>query len=136
MALAQRHTTKSSALQISLRVWFVFYRSLFAVMRPVVDLAIRLYLAQAFVMTSVESMAASHGSTGSMMSSGAMVVSNSFAGLLLSFGLFTRLSAGALLALAVAQQGGLEASEPNLFIIALLGWYIICLLYTSPSPRD
>jgi len=125
MALAQRHTTKSSALQISLRVWFVFYRSLFAVMRPVVDLAIRLYLAQAFVMTSVESMAASHGATGSMMSSGAMVVSNSFAGLLLSFGLFTRLSAGALLALAVAQQGGLEASEPNLFIIALLGWYII-----------
>ncbi len=125
MTFLHRNDRGLSALRISLRIWLMLYRSLFAVVRPAVDLGIRVYLAQAFVMTSMVSMASSHDSTHGMMSSGAMVASNSLAGLLLSLGLFTRLSAAALLGLAVAQQGGLEASEPNLFIIALLGWYII-----------
>ncbi len=117
--------THNAAARISLRIWLRLYGSFFGVLRAPTDLATRLYLAQAFVMTSVMSMASAEAPPSGMMSAGAMVASSSLAGLLISFGLFTRLAAASLLALAVTEQGGLQASEPNLFIIALLGWFII-----------
>ena len=115
--------TRSSATSIGLRIWLGLFRSVLGIVRGPADLAIRLFLAQAFVVTSVMAMASGHGGAGGMMSAGAMVAGSGLAGLLFSLGLFTRLAAGALLSFAIAQQWGLEASEPNLFIIALLGWY-------------
>ena len=111
-------------LRISLRVWLGVYRSVFAMARGPIDLIIRVTLAQAFVVTDVMSMASGHG-FGDGMSASAAFAGVSVVGLLFSLGLFTRLSAGTLLAFAVSQQFGLEASEPNLFIIALLGWFVL-----------
>ena len=111
-------------LRISLRVWLGVYRSVFAMARGPIDLIIRVTLAQAFVVTDVMSMASGHG-FGDGMSASAAFAGVSVVGLLFSLGLFTRLSAGTLLAFAVSQQFGLEASEPNLFISALLGWFVL-----------
>jgi len=111
-------------LRITLRVWLGLYRSAFAMARGPVDLIVRVTLAQAFVVTDVMTMVSGHVS-GDAMHAGAAFAGISLAALLFSLGLFTRLSAGALLAFALSQQFGLEASEPNLFIIALLGWYVL-----------
>jgi len=116
---------KNVAASISFRIYVALYRSFFRIARAPTDLAIRLYLAQAFVMTSIMSMASNHAPSNAMMSAGTMVASSSLAGLLISFGLFTRLAALSLLFFSVSQQFGLQASEPNLFIIALLGWYVV-----------
>ncbi len=120
-----RSNTKTTAFRISFRIYLALYRSFFSLVRAPTDLAIRLYLAQAFVMTSIMTMAAGHAPTDAMMGAGMMVASSSLAGLLLSLGFFTRLAALSLLIFSVSQQLGLQASEPNLFIIALLGWYIV-----------
>ncbi len=116
----------SSATRVAIRVWIALYKSLFALTRPIADLGIRLYLAQAFVMSSV--MAVSSGgmaSGGGMMSATAMVATGSLGGLFISLGLFTRLSAAALIVSVVAQQYGGGGSDSNLFVIALLCWYIL-----------
>ena len=119
MPVASPSTRRRPTRFIALRLWLAAARGTVALVRGPVDLAIRLYLAQAFVVANVMAMAGSHGST-------AMLVAGSgLAGLALSLGLFTRLGAGALLVEALAQQLGLEASEPNLFIIALLGWFVV-----------
>lgn len=116
----------SSSARITFRVWIALYRYLFAVSRPIADLGIRLYLAQAFVMSSV--MAVSSGSTAAgdgMMSGAAMVASGSLGGLFISLGLFTRISSAALIFSMVAQQYSGAGNDSNLFAIALLCWYVL-----------
>ncbi len=116
----------NKAARITLRLWLVLYRSIFGVLRAPFDLGIRIYLAQAFVMSSVMSMSASptHAS-GDLMSAVPMAIGGGFAGVLIVIGLFTRLSAATLLSLAVSQQLGGGASDANLFVIALLIWYVV-----------
>ena len=123
--MQQSHLAGSKGLRLSLRIWLGVWRGFFAVARGPIDLAIRVLLAQAFVVTGVMAMAAGAAQGGAMMSPGAALASGGIAGLLLSLGLFTRIAAGVLLAFAVSQQMGLQASEPNLFIIAALGWYVL-----------
>ncbi len=114
-----------TAVQITLRIWLAIYRSVFRVLRAPVDLGIRLILAQAFVTTSVMTMASGLPSgAGGAMSVGAMVASGGLGGLFISLGLFTRISAGTLLVLTVTQAGG-DPAQINLFVIALLAWYLL-----------
>jgi uncharacterized membrane protein YphA (DoxX/SURF4 family) len=116
----------SSAVQITARIWIALYKSLFTLARPIADLGIRLYLAQAFVMSSV--MAVTTGSMAAgddMMSGAAMVASGSLGGLFISLGLFTRISSAALIFTIIAQQYSGGGSDSNLFVIALLCWYIL-----------
>ena len=120
-----RRLRGGSAAQITLRVWLALYRSFFGILRAPVDLGIRLILAQAFVTTSVMTMSSAlPQADGGAMSVGAMVASGGLGGLLISMGLFTRLSAGALLIVTLAQAGG-DPDQLNLFVTALLGWYIL-----------
>ena len=114
-----------SATRISLRILLGSLRAFDAVIRGPLDLAVRIALAQACVVSEVMAMSAGHPQASPMMSAGAMIAGGSLAGLGLSLGLFTRISAGALLGFAVSRQLGLEASEPNLFIIACLGWFVL-----------
>lgn len=126
MAQTLLRKSGSSAARISFRVWIAFYQSIFKLARPVSDLAIRLYLAQAFVMSSV--MAVSSGSMDSgagMMGGTAVVASGGLGSLFISLGLFTRLSSAALLLTVVDQQLAGGGSDSNLFVIALLCWYIL-----------
>jgi NADH dehydrogenase FAD-containing subunit len=125
-ALVKSNGGISSAARITFRIWIALYKSLFALARPIADLGIRLYLAQALVMSSV--MAVSSGSMAAgegMMSGAAMVASGSLGGLFISLGLFTRISSAALIFSVIAQQYGGSGSDSNLFVIALLCWYIL-----------
>jgi NADH dehydrogenase FAD-containing subunit len=110
------------AARTTFRIWMALYRSLSNLARPAVDLGIRLYLAQAFVMSSVMTMAAGHATTnGAMMSATAMAASGGLGGLFISLGLFTRIAAAGLLVSALAQNSG--GGGFSIFVIALLGWY-------------
>jgi NADH dehydrogenase FAD-containing subunit len=117
---------RKAAARITFRIWIAFYRSLFNLTRPFVDLGIRLYLAQAFVIAGVAAM-----STGSpthnvgMMSATVMMAGGSLAGLFISLGLFTRLSSATLLLQVVAAHGASAGAQPSPFVIALLGWYVL-----------
>ncbi len=116
----------AAAARITFRIWIAFYRSLFNVARPVADLGIRLYLAQVFVVAGVMAMSSAVANTaGGMMSETAVMAGGSLAGLLISLGLFTRLSAAALLASLVADRGGTMGSGSDLYVVALLVWYIL-----------
>ncbi len=118
-------SSKSQArLRITLRVWLAAYRAFFAVVRDPVDLIVRIALAQAFVMRAVMMMSSSSASD-SLFNVDAIFAGDSLASLLLTLGLFTRISAGTLLAFAVTRQLGGTGSEPNAFIIALLAWYVV-----------
>lgn len=120
-----RGLVDSPAVQITFRVWLAVYRSIFSVLRAPVDLGMRLFLAQAFVTTSVMTMSggASAAETGAM-SVGAMIASGGLGGLFLSLGLFTRISAAALLGV-VWTQSGADPAQLNLFVVALLAWYVL-----------
>ena len=116
----------SSGARITFRIWIALYRHLFAVSRPIADLGIRLYLAQAFVMSSVMAVSSGNMAAGDgMMSGAAMVASGSLGGLFISLGLFTRISSAALIFSSIAQQYSGGGSDSNLFVIALLCWYIL-----------
>jgi NADH dehydrogenase FAD-containing subunit/uncharacterized membrane protein YphA (DoxX/SURF4 family) len=116
----------SAATRITFRLWVAFYKSVFAVSRPFFDLGIRLYLAQAFVMSSVMAVASGDAmASDSMMSASAMAASGSLGGLFISLGLFTRLSSAALLLSVIAQQSAGGGNDSNLLVIALLVWYIL-----------
>ncbi len=118
-------SSKSQArLRITLRVWLAAYRAFFAVVRDPVDLIVRIALAQAFVMRAVMMMSSSSASD-NLFNVDAIFAGDSLASLLLTLGLFTRISAGTLLAFAVTRQLGGTGSEPNAFIIALLAWYVV-----------
>lgn len=123
MHLSTTTSRNRARLRITLRVWLGMYRAFFAMTSGPIDVIVRITLAQAFVLTGVMAMAS--GAASPTMNADAMFAGYSLAGLLLSLGLFTRLSAGSLLIFAVTQQFGLEASEPNTFIIALLAWYVL-----------
>ena len=110
--------------QITLRIWLATVRTVRTIASAPIDLIIRVALAQAVVVTDVMTMTSGR-STDHMMSPGLAFFGDSLAGLLLSLGLFTRVAAVALLVTAMTQQFGVEASEPNLFIIALLGWFVL-----------
>ncbi|MFM9851342.1 MAG: NAD(P)/FAD-dependent oxidoreductase [Sphingomonadaceae bacterium] len=116
----------SAATRITFRLWIAFYKSIFAASRPFFDLGIRLYLAQAFVMSSVMAVASGDAmASDSMMSASAMAASGGLGGLFISLGLFTRLSSAALLLSILAQQSAGGGGDSNLLVIALLGWYIL-----------
>jgi NADH dehydrogenase FAD-containing subunit len=116
----------SSTARISFRIWIAFYQSFFKLARPLADLGIRLYLAQAFVMSSVMAIVSGSMAGGDgLMSGTAMVASGSLGGLFISLGLFTRISSATLLLSVFAQQSAGGGSDSNLFVFALLCWYIL-----------
>ena len=53
-----------------------------------------------------------------------------------SSGLFWRLLAASLVMLIAGFMGETGSNEVICFVIGMAGWLYICLLYTSPSPRD
>jgi len=98
---------------------------------PVVDLAIRIYLAQVVAVPAVMG-AMAHSDARSagaamMMAMGptAVAASGGLGALLLSLGLFTRLAAASLLA-ALAGSTAIAAGHSSFLLeVALLGWFIV-----------
>ncbi|MDG2002179.1 MAG: DoxX family membrane protein, partial [Novosphingobium sp.] len=126
----------SPLIRVSLRVWVKTYRAAIATARPLADLLIRLFVAQYFLRSGLVKFGnwdtalalAKYEYPVSWMSpeTAALVgVTIELAGpVLLVLGLLTRPAAFAMAALLVVSQIVYLPITTNLFLIALLGWYV------------
>lgn len=125
------------AVRISLRLWLKVYAALVASARPLFDLALRLAVAQSLFASGIVKLADWESAlalatweypvafmappTAALTG----VVIELAGGLLMALGLMTRGAALAIGALMLVAQFGYVATDSQLFLIALMGWYAL-----------
>lgn len=127
----------SPFLRVTLRIWVKSYRSIISLISPVFDLLVRLFVAQAIFRSGVVklsdwdtalSLARLEYPVSWMAPETAALVGVTIeivAPLLLLLGLFTRGAALAILALLAVSQIEYIPTDLNLWLIAILGWYVL-----------
>ena len=127
----------SPFLRVTLRIWVKSYRSILSVISPVFDLLVRLFVAQAIFRSGVVKLsdwdtalilARQEYPVSWMAPETAAVVGVAIeivAPLLLLVGLFTRGAALAILMLLAVSQIEYIPIDLNLWLIAILGWYVL-----------
>lgn len=127
----------SPFLRVTLRIWVKTYRSIIALISPVFDLLVRLFVAQAIFRSGVVklsdwdtalSLARFEYPVSWMVPETAAVIGVTIeivAPILLLFGFFTRGAAWAILTLLAISQIEYIPTDLNLWLIAILGWYVL-----------
>lgn len=127
----------SPFLRVTLRIWVKTYRSIIALISPVFDLLVRLFVAQAIFRSGVVklsdwdtalSLARFEYPVSWMAPETAAIIGATIeivAPILLLMGLFTRGAALAILTLVAVSQIEYIAIDLNLWLIAILGWYVL-----------
>ena len=127
----------SRALLISVRLWLKFYGSIVTISIPILDVIVRLTIAQTVFRSGLVKLAdfdvavmlATYEYPVSWMSPHTAAVIGLLievvVPVLLTLGLFTRSAAVALAALLAVSQASYLALDSNLFMIALSLWYIV-----------
>lgn len=127
----------SPFLRVTLRIWVKTYRSTIALISPVFDLLVRLFVAQAIFRSGLVklsdwdtalSLARLEYPVSWMAPETAALVGVTIeivAPVLLLFGLFTRGAALAILTLLAVSQVEYIPTDLNLWLIAILGWYVL-----------
>lgn len=128
----------SPFIRVTMRIWVKTYRSIIALVSPFFDLVIRLLVAQAIFRSGVVklgdwdtalNLARLEYPVSWMAPETAAVVGVSIeviAPILLLFGLFTRGAALATLTLLAVSQVEYIPIDLNLWLVAILGWYVLC----------
>jgi NADH dehydrogenase/putative oxidoreductase len=126
----------SPFLRVTLRIWVKVYRSFTAAARPVADIVIRAFLAQAFLRSGFVHIAdwntalylARYEYPVSWMAPDTAAILGATIELAGSFflllGLFTRPAATAMFALLLISQLSYLPTTTNLFMMSMLGWYV------------
>lgn len=132
-----RSRKMSRALLISTRLWLKFYGSIVTVSIPIFDVFVRLTIAQTVLRSGIVKLAnfdeaaalASQQYPNSWMpphsATVAAMLIETLVPILLTLGLFTRTAAIALIVLLAASQAFYLSLDSNLFMIALLLWYVV-----------
>lgn len=127
----------SPFLRVTLRIWVKTYRSIIALISPIFDLLVRLFVAQAIFRSGVVklsdwdtalSLARFEYPVSWMAPETAALIGVTIeivAPILLLFGLFTRGAALAILTLLAVSQIEYIPIDLNLWLIAILGWYVL-----------
>ncbi len=127
----------SPFLRVTLRIWVKTYRSIIALISPVFDLLVRLLVAQAIFRSGIVklsdwdtalSLARFEYPVSWMAPETAAVVGVTIeivAPILLLVGLLTREAALAILMLLVVSQAEYIPTDLNLWLIAILGWFVL-----------
>lgn len=123
-------------MRFSLALWLRAYRSFVLAARPVGDLIVRIFVAQAFIVPAMtragafDAVAARFAALGmsamtpETAATGTLAVAV-IAPLLLVAGLFTRVAALALIVTVALGLVGNPAGDSALFLYVLLGWYVV-----------
>ncbi len=127
----------SPFLRVTLRIWVKTYRSIIGLISPVFDLLVRLFVAQAIFRSGVVklsdwdtalSLARFEYPVAWMAPETAAVIGVTIeivAPILLLIGLLTREAALAILMLLVVSQVEYVPTDLNLWLIAILGWFVL-----------
>ncbi|WP_108809815.1 FAD-dependent oxidoreductase [Sphingorhabdus sp. Alg231-15] len=127
----------SPFLRVTLRIWVKTYRSIIGLVSPVFDLLVRLFVAQAIFRSGIVklsdwdtalSLARFEYPVSWMAPETAAVVGVTIeivAPILLLVGLLTREAALAILMLLVVSQVEYIPTDLNLWLIAILGWFVL-----------
>ena len=127
----------SPFFRITMRVWVKTYRSIITLINPFFDLLVRFFVAQAIFRSGIVklsdwdtalNLARLEYPVSWMAPETAAVVGvliEVIAPILLLFGLFTRGAALAILSLLAVSQIEYLAIDLNLWMIAILGWYVL-----------
>lgn len=127
----------SPFVRVTMRIWVKSYRSIIALISPIFDFLVRLLVAQAIFRSGIVKigdwdtaidLARFEYPVSWMAPETAAIVGvliEVIAPLLLIFGLFTRGAALAILLLLAVSQIEYVAIDLNLWLIAILGWYVL-----------
>ncbi|MEP3226345.1 MAG: FAD-dependent oxidoreductase [Parasphingorhabdus sp.] len=127
----------SPFLRITLRIWTKTYRSIIGLISPFFDILVRIFVAQAIFRSGIVklsdwdtalSLARFEYPVSWMAPETAALIGvliEIIAPILLLFGLFTRGAAFAILTLLAVSQIEYVATDLNLWLIAILGWYVL-----------
>lgn len=127
----------SPFVRVTMRIWVKSYRSILALISPFFDLLVRLLVAQAILRsglvklgdwdTAINLARFEYPVSWMAPETAALigVLIEIVAPILLLFGLFTRFAAFSILTLLAVSQIEYVAVDLNLWLIAILGWYVL-----------